>query len=609
MPQSPYPELLHPLSPGNTINAGINFYRARFKEYSGVALTTIAWLGLQFVVLSIVAGVLYAVLPPEFATLILLPIAFVDVFWCFGKFLAGSAAISRLAFRELAAESETAIEAKRFTNGRVWGFWLLGLVLFVLFAGVLIALYLALVVIVMIVVVGVGGASGAFGANSLRTLEQWVSNPATAIAFVLGFLILALLFIIAWTWIYARFSLAELPYGIEPETGAVQSIGRSWILTDRDVWHTVLISFTLPLVMIPLNVVIQIATSILQVALMAIAGSDSSVALFLTSVASLVLGMLGVVVALPLTQAVKGVMYYDLRNRREGINLHLRENEPVDGARDRARDGAGDAPQNPPVELFKKIKLQTPESVELELTLAGLGNRALARLIDDVLVLLGLVLFWFFGTLFATQLLINLQPNEGAYWVTLTWLFALGLLGTFLISAGYYVTFETLRQGQTPGKRYAQIRVIRDDGRPVGLVQSVLRSLLRMIDDVAFIVGPVLILFGENEKRLGDLVAGTLVIQEEGAKKGAIALDERAQSLAQELQTISDLSRLLPDDFAVIREFLQRRDRMTSKARTDLSMTLARQTRSLIQLETIPAGVTSDAFLEAVYLAYQRGGA
>jgi uncharacterized RDD family membrane protein YckC len=605
MPQSSYPELLHPLSPGNTVNAGIRFYRAHFKEYSGVALTTIAWIALVSVLVVPIVGALYALMSPELATLLTIPIAFAAIFWCFGKFLAGSAAISRLAFREMAAEPETATEAKRFTNRRVWGFWALGVVLFFLFAGILLALYLALVVIVVIVVFGVGGLSGAFGSNSLQAIEQWVANPATAIAFFLGAIVLILLFTIAWTWIYARFSLAELPYGIESETGAVQSIGRSWILTDKDVWHTVLIAFTMTLVSIPLNVVIQIATSVIQVIPMAIVGTDSSVAIALGYGASLLLSLLGSVVAIPLVQSIKGVMYYDLRNRREGINLHLRENEPVDG------DGNSgeEAPQNPPVELFKKIKLQTPESVELEFTLAGLGNRALARMIDDLLVFIGLVLFWFFGTLFATQFLINIQPNESTYWVTITWFVALGLLGTFLISAGYYVTFETLRQGQTPGKRYAQIRVIRDDGRPVGLTQSVLRSLLRMIDDMLFVVGPVLILFGENEKRLGDLVAGTLVIQEEKARGGAIALGQNSQDLARQLPTMSDLSRLLPDDFAVIREFLQRRDRMTSKAQTDLSMNLARQARTLIQLETIPAGVTSDQFLEAVYLAYQSGGA
>ncbi|MCY7284507.1 MAG: RDD family protein [Cyanobacteria bacterium CAN_BIN43] len=259
------------------------------------------------------------------------------------------------------------------------------------------------------------------------------------------------------------------------------------------------------------------------------------------------------------------------------------------------------------MELFKKVTLLTPESVELEFILAGIGNRALALLIDNLLVLLGISFFWFFGTLFATQLVTVLSPDR--YAVAVLWLVAIAFLGTFLISAGYFVLFETLRQGQTPGKRFAQIRVIRDDGRPVGLTQAVLRALLRPIDDTFFIVGAVLILFDQNEKRLGDLVAGTLVIQEERmSTKRSIALSDSAQSLARQLPALSDITQLQPDDFAVVREFLQRRDFLTAKARTDLSMNLARQTRTLVHLETIPAGVTSDQFLEAIYLAYQSGG-
>ncbi|NJR38463.1 MAG: RDD family protein [Leptolyngbyaceae cyanobacterium CSU_1_4] len=256
------------------------------------------------------------------------------------------------------------------------------------------------------------------------------------------------------------------------------------------------------------------------------------------------------------------------------------------------------------MELFKKVTLLTPESVELEFILAGIGNRALALLIDNLLVLLGISLFWFFGTLLATQVATTLSPDR--YAIAILWFVAIAFLGTFVISAGYFVLFETLRQGQTPGKRFAQIRVIRDDGRPIGLTQAVLRALLRPIDDTFLIVGAVLILFDQNEKRLGDLVAGTLVIQETQVRmQRSIALSDSAQSLARQLPALSDITYLQPDDFAVVREFLQRRDFLTPKARTDLSMNLARQVRTRVHLETIPPGVTSDQFLEAIYLAYQ----
>jgi uncharacterized RDD family membrane protein YckC len=598
-PQLHYPELLQPLSPGNTVNAGIRLYRAHFKEYSGIAITTVLWIVVLLVLAVAIAYILYAVLPPAIAILLIVFLGFVLSFYCFGRYLAGSAAISRLVFKELLIEPETAKDAKRFTNDRAWGFGVIGLILFVLFFVLIIGLYLALAIVLAIAFGSIGGFA-ALQNNSFGVLEGLARSPATAIALFLGILALVIFFAIAWIWVTARFALTELPHGIEPETGAAASVGRSWTLTQKNVWHTVLILLVSSLIMVPVSVVLQIVSSILQLILVGLSGTDNSALLGAVYLASFALGMVGIVITLPIAQSIKGVLYFDLRNRREGLKLQLRD-QPEDGV------VADSTPVMPTLELFKKVTLLTPESVELEFILAGIGNRALALLIDNLLVLLGISFFWFFGTLFAIQLAATLSPDR--YGVAALWLVAIAILGTFLISAGYFVLFETLRQGQTPGKRFAQIRVIRDDGRPVGLTQAVLRALLRPIDDIFFIVGAILILFGENEKRVGDLVAGTLVIQEERMlMKRAIALSDSAQDLAKQLPTLSDITQLQPDDFAVVREFLQRRDFLTAIARTDLSMNLARQARTLVHLETIPAGVTSDQFLEAIYLAYQSGG-
>lgn len=601
-PQLHYPELLQPLSPGNTVSAGIRLYRVHFKEYSAIAVTTVLWIAGLLLLAVPIAFVFYAILPPAIATLLIIPLGFVLSFYCFGKYLAGSAAISRLVFKELMAEPETAKEAKRFTNARIWGFWLIGLILFILFSALIIGVYLALVIVLAIAFGSVGGL-GALQNNSFGVLEGLIRNPAMAIAFLISILVTICFFAIAWTWVAAKFAIAELPYGIEPETRAADSVGRSWILTEKNVWHTVMVLIVTSLIMIPISVVLQIISSFLQLILIGLSGTDNSAVLVGVYLASFILGMLGIIITLPLAQSIKGILYFDLRNRREGLRLQLHNEPGDDKPLDKVSDDA--ALVMPAVELFKKVTLLTPESVELEFTLAGLGNRALALLIDNLLVLLGISFFWFFGTLFATQVAATIPPS--AYAVAILWFVAIALLGTFIISAGYFVLFETLRQGQTPGKRYAQIRVIREDGRPIGLTQAVLRALLRPIDDMFFIVGAVLILFDQNEKRLGDLVAGTLVIQEERVlMKRAIALSDSAQTLAQQLPAISDVTQLQPDDFAVIREFLQRRSFMTTQAQANLSMNLARQARILVHLETIPTGATSDQFLEALYLAYQN---
>ncbi len=251
--------------------------------------------------------------------------------------------------------------------------------------------------------------------------------------------------------------------------------------------------------------------------------------------------------------------------------------------------------------FFNQVKVQTPESVELEFTLAGIGNRTLALLIDYLVwgcVLFAVLVVW--GVV-SIQLPNYIRSKDLELWLT-----AISMVIAFAIYVGYFVLFETLWRGQTPGKRYAKIRVIRDDGQPAGLSQALLRSLLRPIDDFLFI-GVLLIILGNREKRLGDWAAGTLVVQNERPVVSAtFQTSEQANPLAIELANTADMGQLLPDDFAMIREYLQRRSLMETKARSDVSLQLARQTRHLIGLRDLPFQMTPDLFLEAVYLAYQQ---
>lgn len=253
--------------------------------------------------------------------------------------------------------------------------------------------------------------------------------------------------------------------------------------------------------------------------------------------------------------------------------------------------------------FFNRVTLQTPESVELEFTLAGIGNRALALIIDYTVLIASLTVFIIAWSLFSIQLsdFVNISGNLGL------WLVAIALMVGFCIFTGYFILFETLWQGQTPGKRFAKIRVIRDDGRPIGLQQATWRSLLRAVDDTLFL-GAFLIMLSRREKRLGDWAAGTIVIQAEPPVAAAtFPVSSQAADLAMQLvQSKADLSQLLPDDFAVIREYLQRRRAMAPKARAQLSLQLAEQVKGIIALEKLPAAVTPDVFLEAVYLAYQQ---
>jgi len=251
--------------------------------------------------------------------------------------------------------------------------------------------------------------------------------------------------------------------------------------------------------------------------------------------------------------------------------------------------------------FFNRITFQTPESVELEFTLAGIGNRALALLIDYTVLTVTLLVFFLGWTVFSTQLFNFFEARNLGIW-----LIAIFFVIAFAIYIGYFVFFETLWFGQTPGKRVAKIRVVRDDGRLIGLQQATLRALLRPFDETLFI-GAFLIMFGRREKRLGDLAAGTIVIQTEAPTASAtLIISEQAKVLHEQLIQIADLSPLMPDDFAVIREYLQRRAAMSLKAKASLSLKLAEQVVAIINLKKLPEAVTPDVFLEAVYLGYQQ---
>ncbi|HEY9810238.1 MAG TPA: RDD family protein [Halomicronema sp.] len=255
--------------------------------------------------------------------------------------------------------------------------------------------------------------------------------------------------------------------------------------------------------------------------------------------------------------------------------------------------------------FFNRITLQTPESVELEFTLAGIGSRLLALLIDYFLWSITLLILLFIWIIFSYQFIDILSQNLTSNQIQ-QWLTALYILINFGVYVGYFVFFETLWQGQTPGKRIANIRVIRDDGRSVRLPQATLRALLRPVDDILFL-GMLLIILTPREKRLGDFLAGTVVVCEETTTKSPdFTLSEPAQKLSPKLIEVANISALLPDDFAIIREYLQRRKKMKPQAKDELSRQLAAQVKTIISLDKIPDKVSAEQFLEAVYLAYQQ---
>ncbi len=250
------------------------------------------------------------------------------------------------------------------------------------------------------------------------------------------------------------------------------------------------------------------------------------------------------------------------------------------------------------MQFLKPFKSRTPESVELDFTLAGIGSRTLALVIDYLLWMIVLLLL----LLLSAWLVYTLPNIDGLR----KWIAAIQLLLFFVAYVGYFVLFETVWRGQTPGKRYAKIRVIRDDGRNAGLQQAIMRSLLRMIDDI-FFLGLLLIVFTKQERRLGDWVAGTVVVQEgQTISPQEIAIDPAAQSLVDIILETGQIGALNPDDFALMRRYLQRYAALAPHAQITVSQRLAEQVIDIIQLPDRSIAKDSHLFIQAAYFVYQR---
>jgi uncharacterized RDD family membrane protein YckC len=246
------------------------------------------------------------------------------------------------------------------------------------------------------------------------------------------------------------------------------------------------------------------------------------------------------------------------------------------------------------MQFLKRVKSRTPESVELEFTLAGIGSRVVALMVDYLLWGLTLiVLLVIFAFLFNAVYAI---PGAAK------WVIAIQILIFFVVYIGYFIFFETVWQGQTPGKRYARIRVIREDGRNAGLQQAIMRSLLRVVDDL-FSIGLILIVFTKQEKRLGDLVAGTIVIQEgQVVSPQEIVIEPAAQELAATLLKTGRVEALTPENFATIRRYLQRYPALSSEAKVTVSRNLHRQILDITKLYAKSDNPDCHLFIQAVYL-------
>ncbi len=160
--------------------------------------------------------------------------------------------------------------------------------------------------------------------------------------------------------------------------------------------------------------------------------------------------------------------------------------------------------------------IDTPEQVELEYGVAGVGSRFVAVLLDSLIM----AAFFFAEILalvaFSAASIRLPSTTGGAAGTAVKWAIAIVVLVNFAVVAGYFALFEAYWHGQTPGKRMMKIRVIKDSGRQITLFEALARNLLRVVDYLPgfYLVGLITMLCNKRSQRVGDLVAGTIVVHE-----------------------------------------------------------------------------------------------
>ncbi len=211
------------------------------------------------------------------------------------------------------------------------------------------------------------------------------------------------------------------------------------------------------------------------------------------------------------------------------------------------------------------LQVSTPENVDFHFPVAGIGSRFIAALVDTTIIagLQGLVLI--LGGIVAGYF-VNFSDNSPSFETLSAWVIGVFGLVSFIFLWGYYIFFELVWNGQTPGKRLAKLRVIRGDGGPIGLTESVIRNLIRLVDflPVIYGLGVVVMFVDRKARRLGDLAAGTLVVHEQDSALQPALRRPPAEAGLEATPYVVGLGilpveRLSAEDVLLIESFLNRR--------------------------------------------------
>jgi uncharacterized RDD family membrane protein YckC len=227
----------------------------------------------------------------------------------------------------------------------------------------------------------------------------------------------------------------------------------------------------------------------------------------------------------------------------------------------------------------------TPEYVEFDFVLAGMLSRMIAWLIDSFIVL-ALVVLLGFG--------INIGGAVAPGFAA-----AVFVVAYFLVDWGYFILLEAIWSGQTLGKKAMGLRVIQETGVRIGVLHAVLRNLARPVDRLPamlaqgmFLAGPAFYLVGgltaflsRSHQRLGDMLAGTIVVRERRLKiPASLSRPDVELTLLQDATFVARVARLSAEEEALIFAAALRREELGMEARLSLFQRLAERLQSDVDL-------------------------
>ena len=244
----------------------------------------------------------------------------------------------------------------------------------------------------------------------------------------------------------------------------------------------------------------------------------------------------------------------------------------------------------------EKLTIETPEQIALEFPLAGVGSRGLALCLDTIIqVIVALVI----------GLIVMLTvPDLNRTWVgARNWVIAVAWFLVFCLYWGYFAAFEILWNGQTPGKRQAKIRVISASGRPITTFEGIARNLMRAIDSLGlYAVGCIASAIDKRNRRLGDMVAGTVVVHEVEEQGVSYWYGQEKSGSAPIVN--QPVTALTAQEFQLIEAFLARRLDIPNLQRLQSAQVIADRIGTRLNIPKTERPV-DEAFLEEVSRRYR----